>query len=198
MLVDDHPLYRAGVRRALELSGISVVAEAADEAEARARAAGTLPEVCLVDLRLGTSDGALLIEALRAAHPALRLIALTAFDDPVTAARAERAGADGFLSKEINAAGLVAEVRAAAAQAPSPPLPVHTRGAITAHRPLSARQQAVLDGLAAGKTVREISEQLGITARTVETYRAVLKRKLGVHSAAALRELVEEKGRSAP
>jgi two-component system nitrate/nitrite response regulator NarL len=198
LIVDDHPLYRAGVRRALELAGIAVIGEAADEAQALAMATASPPEVCLIDLRLGAGDGARLIEALRAAHPTVRPIALTAFDDPLTASRAERAGAVAFLSKDIGAGGLVAAVRSAVAEAPAAPLPTPTRGAGPTPRPLSPRQQAVLDGLAEGRSVREISEELGITARTVETYRAVLKRKLGVHSAAALRELVEERGRGGP
>ena len=72
------------------------------------------------------------------------------------------------------------------AEAPAAPLPTPTRGAAPTPRPRSPRQQAVLDGLAEGRSVREISEELGITARTVETYRAVLKRKLGVHSKSQL------------
>lgn len=198
MVVDDHPLFRAGVRKALEHAGINVIAEAGSEEDALSLAAATPPEVCLVDLRLGAGDGTRVIESLRAHQPGVRVIAITAYDDPIHAIRAARAGAVAFLSKDIGAAGLVAAVRSAVAAAPPPPLPVLARTPTPPHAPLSPRQQAVLDGLASGRSVREISAELGITARTVETYRAVLKRKLRVQTAAALRELVQEREPGAP
>lgn len=195
LIIEDHPIYRAGLRRALEVAGIEVLGEACSEAEAWALLPEHAPIVCLVDLRLGAEDGVRLIEGLGRSHPKVRCIALSAFDDPHNRARAERAGAIAFLSKEIDAAGLVAAVRDASART----LPTTARLTSEAaprgvELSLSPRQQTVLERLSAGRTVREISAELQINARTVQTYRATLKRKLGVHSTEEIRALGRSQG----
>lgn len=190
LIIEDHPIYRAGLRRALEVSGIEVLGEACSEAETSSLLSKHAPAICLVDLRLGAEDGVRLIEGLGRSHPKVRCIALSAFDDPHTRARAERAGAIAFLSKETDAAGLVAAVREAAVRT------VTTTARLTeAPTPrvvevnFSPRQQAVLERLHNGRTVREISDELQINPRTVQTYQASIKRKLGLSSTDELRSI---------
>ncbi len=113
-LVDDHGLFRSGVRS--ELGGqVDVVGEADDVEPAIARIAESLPDVVLLDVHLPGGGGQAVVAAIKATHPQVRFLALSASDAPEDVIAVIRAGARGYVTKTISGAELVAAVRRVAA-----------------------------------------------------------------------------------
>jgi len=198
MLADDHAILRAGLRMLLDAQpDMAVVAEAADGEEAIRRAGGSRPDVAVVDLTMPGLSGVETLEGLRREAPATRLLVLTMHDDPGYARLALAAGASGHVIKDAESAELLAAIRAvhrgrtfvqvgaepAAADPPRPPVPA-----------LSPRERQVLELLAHGHTNREVADRLSLSVKTVETHRARLSDKLGLHSRADLVRLAIELG----
>jgi len=198
MLADDHAILRAGLRMLLDAQpDMAVVAEAADGEEAIRRAGGSRPDVAVVDLTMPGLSGVETLEGLRREAPATRLLVLTMHDDPGYARLALAAGASGHVVKDAESAELLAAIRAvhrgrtfvqvgaepAAAGSPRPPVPA-----------LSPRERQVLELLAHGHTNREVADRLSLSVKTVETHRARLSDKLGLHSRADLVRLAIELG----
>lgn len=200
LLVDDVEAYRSGVRALLgEVPGLSIVAEAADGREAVRRALLERPDVALVDLQLPNLDGVEVTRRLRIELPSCRIVILTTFDDDDRLFGALRAGASGYLTKDVAAPRLVEAVRAAArgesvlgsrvvgkviaefARLP----PRETADTVG----LSPREAEVLTLLARGAVNKEIGATLGITEGTVKNHLTSLFAKLGVshRTQAALR-----------
>jgi two-component system response regulator NreC len=166
------------------------VGEAADGEEAVRRAHATRPDVAVVDLTMPGLSGVETLQRLRRELPATRLLVLTMHDDPGYARMAQSAGALGHVVKDCQSAELLAAIRAvhrgrpfvrvgsetpaAAAEAPGP-APA-----------LSPRERQVLELLAHGHTNREIAARLTLSVKTVETHRARLSDKLGLHRRADL------------
>jgi DNA-binding NarL/FixJ family response regulator len=196
LLADDQAIIRASLRIILEDEpDLSVVAEAADGAEAVALARRLRPDVCLVDVRMPRLDG---IEVTRTlAGPGvrdpLRVVVLTSFDLDEYVYGALRSGAAGFLLKDVGPGLLVESVRAANAGdaliAPS----VTTRllrhfaaaGAPPARgpaRPLSDRETEVVRAIARGRTNQEIAAELFISLSTVKSHLSGIQAKLGLRN----------------
>ncbi|OIV39081.1 DNA-binding response regulator [Mangrovactinospora gilvigrisea] len=179
MLVDDHPVVREGLRGMLAAEpDLRVVAEASSGAEALevCAAAGELPQIVLMDLRMPGGDGVQATEALLAAHPGLRVVVLTTYETDRDILRAVEAGAAGYLLKDASRAELADAVRAAArgetvlAPSVAGALVTRLRGG-SAERPrLSARELEVLRLVAAGCTNGEIGRRLYIGESTVKTH----------------------------
>jgi DNA-binding NarL/FixJ family response regulator len=203
MLVDDHALVRSAVRQALTAPDVEIVGEAGSADEALLLAPKLRPDILLLDINLAGSDGL----------PDTKIVMLTVSSERRDLLDAVREGAAGFLTKDLNpdallravrgirrgdlpmSRGMAAEVvRVLAGRASSGP--AQARGAEDdVLGLLSAREGEVLRHLAAGRTDREIGEQLGISPRTVETHVGSILHKLGVRNRAeAARRYREVRG----
>lgn len=191
MIVDDHPIVRAGLRSVLETQAdLHVVAEAADGCAAVAGVGRCRPDVVLIDLRMPRMGGVDAIRAMLRDRPDLRVIALTSFDD-VEMQRATEAGALGCLLKDVGRDSLFAAVRDAAAGRPP------QDQMVTAHidrEPLSVRELQVLRLVADGLTNQSIARTLLISTSTVKTHLEHLFAKLGVRGRAPAVRVAIERG----
>ncbi len=194
VLVDDQMLVRSGIRGLLELSGdIHVVAEAANGGEALAVLANTAADVLLLDVRMPGCSG---IEVLRRAQaqalPLPPTILLTTFDDDAALLDGMRAGARGFLLKDISLERLVDGIRSVAAGATlfRPGLTEQARAsyetatsgtaAPAAGGRLTARETEILALMAAGFNNAEIAGALGPSEGTIKNHVSSILAKLGV------------------
>jgi DNA-binding NarL/FixJ family response regulator len=192
LLADDHPVVRAGLKALLEAQpDMAVVAEAADGLQAVALAAGLDFDLAVVDMSMPGLTGAQVVERLRASHPASRVLILTAHEDAAYARRAVAAGARGFVVKRAAAAALVGAVRAVAAGGMyldpavagavlSPVMQVAAGGAGDAGPALSDREEAVLRMIAQGFSNVQAAARLGVSVKSVESYKARGMEKLGL------------------
>jgi DNA-binding NarL/FixJ family response regulator len=189
LVVDDHAVVREGLRTFLSLQdGIEVVGEAADGREAVAAAERERPDVVVMDLVMPRLDGVQAMRELRARVPRARVIVLTSFLDDDRLLPAIRAGAAGYLLKNVEPAELARAVRAAdAGEALIDPVVaarlVDALADADEHRdeqPLTAREQEVLELIARGYANKRIALELGIAEKTVKTHVGHVLAKLGV------------------
>ena len=182
VVVDDQDMVRQGLRLILELAGVEVVGEARDGAEAVDVVAEHRPDVVLMDLRMPGMDGVEATRRIVAAGDA-RVLALTTFDVDEHVVDALRAGAVGFLLKDVTSDGLVDAVRRTAAGesvvapavlarmmdhfAARPPVPATPPEGFAE---LSAREREVLAMIGAGRSNAEIAGDLFISMATVKTH----------------------------
>jgi DNA-binding NarL/FixJ family response regulator len=192
LIADDQPLMRAGFRAVLEATGeMEVVAEAGDGVEAIEAARETRPDVILMDIRMPNLDG---IEAIKRL-PNYRVLVLTTFGLDEYIVEALRAGASGFLTKDVPAAELVHAVRVIAAGdalltpavtrqlldrvARRLPAPVGGEGQVALSE-LTEREREVLELLARGMSNAEIAGALVVGEATVKTHVSNVLMKLGL------------------
>jgi DNA-binding NarL/FixJ family response regulator len=188
VVVDDHAVVREGLRTFLSLQdGIDVVGEAGDGREAVAVAERERPDVVLMDLVMPRLDGVQAMRELRARVPRARVIVLTSFLDDDRLLPAIRAGAAGYLLKNVEPSELARAVRAADAGEALIDPAVAARlvdaladGEDRDEQPLTAREQEVLDLVARGYANKRIALELGIAEKTVKTHVGHVLAKLGV------------------
>ncbi len=213
LVVDDQELVRAGLRALAQHDGdIRVVAEAGTGAEGVRLARRHRPDVVLMDIRMPGTDGLAATREI-VADPglaAVRVVVLTTFDEDENVFAAIRAGAAGFLLKDIGPAELRAAVRVVAAGDAllSPSVTrrvlaeVAASGPGPARRPLpasvTAREREVLARVGHGETNDEIGARLHISPATARTYVSRLLGKLGARDRAQLVVLAYESGLVAP
>lgn len=191
LLTDDHPVVRAGLRALLVASGIDVLAEASDGAEAiaeldRLTATGTPPDVVLMDLQMGEGmDGVSATAAIRGRGCAPAVLILTTYDTDTDILRAVEAGAGGYLLKDAPPETLVDAVHRAArgetVLAPAVAQRLVTRLAQPTAS-LTAREVDVLERVADGATNRAIAKALFVSEATVKTHLVHINEKLGATS----------------
>jgi DNA-binding NarL/FixJ family response regulator len=196
-IVDDHSMFRAGVRS--ELSGeVEIVGEAADVAPAVSEISRSQPDVVLLDVHLPGGGGQEVVAAVKAKHPEVRFLALSASDAPEDVIAVIRAGARGYVTKTISGTELVDAVhRVAAGDAVFSPrlagfvLDAFAAGAAAElDRPsfdpeldqLTSREREVLRLIARGYTYREVAKELFISVKTVESHVSSVLRKLQLSS----------------
>lgn len=190
LIVDDHPLYRAGIRERLESGGgeISVVGEAGDGRQAKSMVAALGPDVVLMDISMPQVNG---IEATRLIHadfPGVAVVIISVYDDDQYVRAAITAGAAGYLLKTVDAQELRdAVVRAASGQTALSPMVARTVMSMVAHpkgtdRTLSERELEVLRLVARGASNKSIGSALWLSPRTVEAHLRSIFEKLGVAS----------------
>ncbi len=198
LVVDDHPTTRAGLVRVLDAPGrgIRVVGEAASAGQAVDAWRVLRPSVTLMDLQMPGEDGIAAITRIRAEEPDASIIALSAFTDDRLVAGAMRAGARGYLGKEVAPEELVRAVRAASrgetvlSADATDRLHEHLNGGSAGS--LTDRERQVLELMERGSPDREIADELGISVKTVEKHVGSILRKTGAqnrtHAAALSRE----------
>ena len=197
LIADDHLIIRQGLRLILETEdGFELVGEAADGAEALHLCRELHPDVALMDLRMPGMDGLTAIEHLQAEMPAIAVVILTTFNEDDLMLRGLRAGARGYLLKDVDRQTLFDAIRAAArGETLLKPemlgrLLARVEAAPPGHTPsetlgLTGREGEVLSAVARGERSKEIALHLGISERTVKAHLASIYNKLGVDSRAA-------------
>jgi DNA-binding NarL/FixJ family response regulator len=196
LLVDDQTLVRAGFRMVLDAQdGVEVVGEAADGRMGIGMCRSLAPDVVLMDVRMPDTDGIAATRRIVEECPQSRVIVLTTFDLDEYAFAALRAGASGFLLKDVGPVELLASIRAVAAgdaaissrvsrrmldlfsqSLPSDPTPAGDE-AVTA---LTPREMEILAAIAGGLTNTEIAERAFVTESTVKSHVGRILMKLGL------------------
>jgi DNA-binding NarL/FixJ family response regulator len=199
MIVDDHALFRRGLEMVLEDEpDIELVGEAGDGAEAVARAAEALPDIVLMDVRMPRSNGIEACRAMKDAAPSTKIIILTISDEEEDLFEAIRAGASGYLLKDIPLDEVADTVRAVhGGQSlinPSMAAKLLTEFATMARRDdeeraeelpaprLTDREMQVLKLVARGMNNRDIAKELFISENTVKNHVRNILEKLQIHS----------------
>ncbi|RTL44203.1 MAG: response regulator transcription factor [Burkholderiales bacterium] len=192
-LVDDHAIMRDGLRVVLETAGHEVIGEAAGPTPALADLGRLMPDVVLLDLRLGQRSGFELLAELQRRALNLRVIVLTMSDQPRHVAEALRLGAWGYLLKGSASSEVLQAVETVAAgrrflspQAAEFAASVLTERDKPAEDALSPRERQILLMVAQGATSNAIGEALHLSPKSVDTYRSRLMKKLGLHDIAGV------------
>ncbi|MFD9307467.1 response regulator [Streptomyces sp. NPDC060048] len=190
LLVDDHQVVRRGLRTFLEVQDdIEVVGEAADGDEGIARAEELRPDVILMDVKMPGTDGIEALRRLRGLENAARVLIVTSFTEQRTVVPALRAGAAGYVHKDIDPDALAAAIRSV--HAGHVLLQPEVAAALLAeegHGPASAgrggnltdREREVLRHIADGRSNREIARVLVLSEKTVKTHVSNILMKLDV------------------
>jgi DNA-binding NarL/FixJ family response regulator len=193
VLVDDQTLVRRGIRSLLELAGdVAIVAEAADGEEGLAAIRRERPDVALLDVRMPKKSGLEVLRALQADGPNVPAILLTTFDDDEVLLEGMKAGARGYLLKDVSLEQLTDAIRTVA-QGGTLIRPAVTervlRGlehvrrdfdALSPPDPLTKREVEILRLMAGGYSNREIADALGTAEGTVKNHASSILSKLGV------------------
>jgi DNA-binding NarL/FixJ family response regulator len=202
LLADDHTLVREGLRQLLGAApGIEVAAEAANGDEALALVRGADFEVAVLDMSMPGLSGIDLIKRLRIEKPKLRILVLSMHAEQQYAARALKAGASGYLTKDSASAQLVGAIRKVAAggvhiteAAAAQLVGAATGGDAPPHTALSDREFEVFRLLVAGRGPGDIAGRLHLSVKTVSTHKARILQKMRMDSTADLvRYAVENK-----
>jgi two-component system, NarL family, response regulator DevR len=187
-LVDDHEPIRTGLRALLEREAdLEVVGEASFARQVAQMAERVRPDVVVSDVRLPDGNGTELCRSIRADHPDMAWVMLSAFNDAEATLAALLAGASGFVLKQIRGGDLVSNIRSAAAGAKCTDAAVRSRalGAIAdgAHFGLDETERSVAIGTVEGKSDEEIARSLGIPLLAVGKLRATSFDKVRSHGA---------------
>jgi len=194
-LFDDHDIVRAGFRYILsQHSDIVIEAEGGTGREALAAIRSGKLDVCLVDLSLPDLSGIDVLRQAKAGQPDVAILILSAYSEDQYGLNVLKAGASGFLSKELAPDQLVAAVRTVAAgrRYISPRLAEKLAAGLThdieqpAHLRLSEREFQIFSKLVVGRSVTEIADDLCLSSKTVSTYRARVLEKMGFKTNAEL------------
>lgn len=190
LIADDHEVVRRGLTSLFRDSQIRICGEASTPDEAIRQSRKHHPDVVLLDVRMGEKDGIDVVKRIRTAAPGVRVVMLSAFDNPTYVARAISAGAHDYVLKTISRSDLIAAVTGAAAGA------APTRGgelrrvagtmakrepATESGVPLTPRETQVLRHIAMGLSNQEIADALEISVETVKEHVQNLLRKLSLN-----------------
>jgi DNA-binding NarL/FixJ family response regulator len=191
VLADDHQLFREGLRGMLQADGMVVVGEACDGPEAEALARELEPDVLILDLRMGGSNGLETLRSVSASHPAIHTVVVTVSTERADVLEALSEGACGYLLKDTAVDQLAAGVRQAAegqivlSSSLGGALRAHVRASARGEddrQALTPREQDVLRLMADGANNAAIGHELSISTHTVKQYAGSIFEKLGVRS----------------
>jgi two-component system response regulator DevR len=193
-LVDDHEIVRRGIAEIIDAErDLEVVGEASTAQQALGRVAATLPDIVVLDVRLPDGSGIDVCRNILSAHPEMRCLMLTAYDDDQASYAAVLAGASGYVLKDVRGQKLVEGIRAVAAGrslisravsdkvVSSLTVPAASASGSASDLPdLTLRERQVLGLIADGLTNRQIGERLDLAEKTVKNYVSGLLAKLGM------------------
>lgn len=185
VVADDHPLFRAALRSAVDKAAPgAVVEECASLAEARAALAGAPVDLLLLDLKLSDSEGMAGLSAIRAEYPAVPVAVVSASEEPVVVRRALALGASGFIPKSAGLPQMVEAIAAILAGESWAPETPQGEGDDLLSRiaSLTPSQLRILEGLKAGRLNKQIAFDLGVSEATIKAHLTSVFRKLGVHN----------------
>jgi DNA-binding NarL/FixJ family response regulator len=197
-LVDDHPPIRDAIASVLQDTiDVELCGHAENATEARQQIAGVAPDVVIVDISLGDEHGITLVRDLKEHRPEMVTLVYSMYDESIYAERALRAGAAGYLMKTEPPERLVEAIREVDRGKVYLSSEMKTQvlgggggnGASGPHfaiDELTDREQEVFRLLGEGHSVEEIQDELGLTRKTIETYRRRAKEKLNLESVPAL------------
>lgn len=202
VIVDDHPLARAGVRRMLETAGdIEVVAEAGTVDDALLAVAARNVQVVILDISMPGSSGMNLLRTLKRTRPEVAVLMLSTHAEETYAIRSLMSGAVGYLTKDVSVANLVAAVRKASRGMRNFSTSVSERlvqqlqgGGINGHEKLSGREFDVMLRLAVGESITAIARAMCLSPKTISTYRSRIFEKINIHNNAELTRYAMEEG----
>lgn len=202
LLADDHALVREGLKRILTAAAdIEVAAEAADGDEVLALVRSSEFDLALLDLSMPGLSGLALIKRLKLEKPRLRILVLSMHGESQYAARALKAGASGYLTKDSAAAQLLGAIRKIAAggvqiseAAAAQLIGASATGDSLPHAALSDREYEVLRHIVAGRTITDIADVLNLSVKTVSTHKARILQKLNLAGTADLVRYAIEHG----
>ena len=207
IIADDHAVVRQGIRHVLEdIDGLEVIAEAGNGTEVLRLMETATPDLLVLDISMPNKTGLEVAKELRTAGSEVAILVLSMHDDPEYVLEAVRAGADGYILKDVGPGELREAVEAVHAgkeyfaERVTHQLGVALREELERERQrsrlevLTTREREVLVRVANGRTNREIAEEFGISPRTVETHRERVMSKLRIRTVAGLTRFVVENG----
>lgn len=190
LLVDDHAVVRAGLRNLIQDEpDLQVAGEASNRSEALRLAIELQPDILILDHRLPDGSGIGSIDALKRVAPRTRVLVLTSFADESLLLAALKAGADGYLLKDVAEADLVASIRQVVAGGAAMPVPPVRRGdgsSVSNLWRLTGQERRVFELVGRGHSNRETASISGLTEKTVRNYLTRVFDKLGVRSRSEL------------
>jgi len=193
VVADDHALIRAGIRSLLQsIPDFDVVGEASDGREALNLVAELRPNVLLTDIAMPNLNGLVVTQKVASEFPEVRVIIVSMHDNEEFVGQAVRAGAAGYLLKDADANELESAIKAVV-RGDSFLMPSVSKQIMVSYmqligeeeplgtNPLTPRQREILRMIAEGKTTKGIARTLEISVKTVETHRAQIMERLGIH-----------------
>jgi len=196
ILADDHEVVRAGIRRLLSIDNtIKIIDEASNGKDALNLVKHHKPDLLLTDIMMPIMDGIDCVNEINANVPNVMTLMLTAFEDKEHLDKALAAGADGYLTKDIQAGELIKAIkevmggdrpfsRSIIKLLQNKYVPSQIQESVTIT--ISKREQEILNHVAMGMTSQEIADKLFLSIRTVESHRYNLMKKLDIKNTAGL------------
>ena len=205
LLAEDHVMLRQGLRTFLEQAGMAVIGEAADGQEALRIAHEQHPDVAVLDIGMPYLNGLETARRLRESLPQTKIVLLTMHTEDPYVLEAMQAGAVGYVLKTQATLDLVHAIQNVL-QGEIYLSPRISRALVTAYLtrsdlppdPLTSREREVLQLIAEGETTKEIAWRLKLSAKTVESHRIRLMRKLDIHETATLVRYAIRRGLTSP
>jgi len=194
LVVDDHAVVRHGLRELLSrVQGLEICGEAANARDALRLVESSSPDLVIVDISLGDTNGIDLIKRIRTRFPEVRMLAASMYDEALYASRAVQAGAMGYVSKQEPVEKLLEAIElvlrgemylspASAARLFRVKRTGEKRQVDSPLAELSDRELEVFESIGRGLSTRVIADQMNLSVKTIETHREHIKRKLSLGS----------------